>query len=74
MLTLLPDLVAPLARLGNFFYGLLLLIVVLVVPEGIGRLFELLRERLKPRPEQHQTIEPDLPRLARAVSSRTPPP
>ena len=40
VLTALPELVAPLAKLGNFFYGLLLLVVVLLVPEGIGRVFE----------------------------------
>ncbi len=31
VLTALPELVSPLAKLGNFFYGLLLLVVVLVV-------------------------------------------
>lgn len=69
VLTALPDLVAPLARLGNFFYGLLLLAVVLIVPEGIGRVFELIGERLRPRREQHEMIQPDLPRLARAIGS-----
>ena len=31
VLTALPELVSPLAKLGNFFYGLMLLLVVLVV-------------------------------------------
>jgi hypothetical protein len=44
-----PSWSSPLAKLGNFFYGLLLLLVVLVVPEGVGRLFEVLAERLRPR-------------------------
>ena len=35
VLTALPELVAPLAKLGNFFYGLLLLVVVLLIPEGL---------------------------------------
>lgn len=70
ILTAMPELVAPLAKLGHFFYGLLLLVVVLVVPEGLGRVFELLLERLRPRPEQHQAIEPDLPRLARAIKEQ----
>jgi ABC-type branched-subunit amino acid transport system permease subunit len=50
VLTALPELVAPLAKLGTFFYGLLLLAVVLLVPEGIGRVFQVVVERLRPRP------------------------
>jgi branched-chain amino acid transport system permease protein len=68
VLTALPELVAPLARLGNFFYGLLLLIVVLLVPEGIGRVFEVLLERLRPRRAESHVVAPDLERLARAIS------
>jgi len=67
VLTALPELVAPLAKLGNFFYGLLLLVVVLVVPEGIGRLIEVLMERLRPRKIGSTAIEPDLERLATAI-------
>lgn len=70
ILTAMPELVAPLAKLGHFFYGLLLLVVVLVVPEGLGRVFELLLERLRPRPVQHEAITPDLPRLARAIKEQ----
>ncbi len=70
VLTALPELVAPLAKLGHFFYGLLLLLVVLVVPEGIGRMFELLGERLRPRKVPTAAITPDLPRLARALEHR----
>ena len=69
VLTALPELVAPLAKLGNFFYGLLLLVVVLVVPEGIGRMFEVLIERVRPRVVSNVPIEPDLPRLARAIEA-----
>ncbi|MES2102250.1 MAG: branched-chain amino acid ABC transporter permease [Pseudomonadota bacterium] len=71
VLTALPELVAPLAKLGHFFYGMLLLVVVLIVPEGIGRVFELIGERLRPRAERHNAIAPDLPRLVRAIRSRT---
>ncbi|MBC7733448.1 MAG: branched-chain amino acid ABC transporter permease [Bacteriovorax sp.] len=70
VLTALPELVAPLAKLGHFFYGMLLLAVVLIVPEGIGRVFELIGERLRPRAERHAAITPDLPRLARAIRRR----
>ena len=70
VLTALPELVAPLAKLGNFFYGLLLLVVVLVVPEGIGRLFEVIAERLRPRRVHNEAVKPDLARLARAIKVR----
>lgn len=67
VLTALPELVAPLARLGNLFYGLLLLVVVLVVPEGIGRMFEILAERMRPRTVHREPVTPDLARLARIL-------
>jgi len=70
VLTALPELVAPLAKLGHFFYGLLLLVVVLVVPEGIGRMFEVMAERLRPRRVRHEAIKPDLPRLSRAIGGQ----
>ena len=70
VLTALPELVSPLAKLGNFFYGLLLLIVVLVVPEGIGRMFEIISERLRPRTVHREPITPDLSRLAKALKVR----
>ena len=67
VLTALPELVAPLAKLGNLFYGLLLLVVVLVVPEGIGRVFEVLGERFRPRVVHREPVTPDLARLANAL-------
>ena len=70
VLTALPELVSPLAKLGNFFYGLLLLLVVLVVPEGIGRMFEIISERLRPRTVHREPITPDLNRLAKALKVR----
>ena len=70
VLTALPEFVAPLAKLGNFFYGLLLLVVVLVVPEGIGRMFEVISERLRPRTVHREPISPDLARLSRALKDR----
>jgi ABC-type branched-subunit amino acid transport system permease subunit len=67
VLTALPELVAPLAKLGNFFYGLLLLIVVLLVPEGIGRLLEVFMQRIRPRKVDSVPIAPDLQRLEGAI-------
>ena len=67
ILTALPELVAPLAKLGNLFYGLLLLAVVLLVPEGIGRLFEMSLARLRPERAVSHVLEPDKDRLAAAI-------
>lgn len=69
VLTALPELVAPLARWSTFFYGLLLLVVVLLVPEGIGRVFEVVRDRLRPRQLRGATIRPEPERLARALTT-----
>lgn len=67
VLTALPELVAPLAKLGTLFYGVLLLAVVLLVPEGIGRLFELLLARLRPERAASHVLQPDTGRLAAAI-------
>ncbi|WP_407521444.1 branched-chain amino acid ABC transporter permease [Methylobacterium oryzisoli] len=69
VLTALPELVAPLAKLGTFFYGLTLLVVVLLVPEGIGRLVEVLAARLKGEPHRSHEVRPDLARLRRALGA-----
>lgn len=71
VLTALPELVAPLAKLGNLFYGVLLLVVVLVVPEGIGRMFEIIAERIRPRVVHREPVTPDLARLARILKEQT---
>ena len=67
VLTALPEVAAPLAKLGNLLYGLLLLLVVLLLPEGIGRLFEVIVERLRGRRVESRPVAPDLARLAAAI-------
>lgn len=67
VLTALPEVVAPLAKYSTFFYGLLLLFVVLLVPEGIGRLFEVLRERFRPRRLESVPLVPDAGKLSRCL-------
>jgi branched-chain amino acid transport system permease protein len=69
LLTALPEVVAPLAKLGQFFYGALLLVVVLLVPEGIGHLFTLLREKIRPTHAAKVVVAPDLARLSAAIAS-----
>ena len=69
VLTLLPEAVGALANLGALFYGLLLLLVVLLIPEGIGRALGRLRHlgRRPPPNEAHHVITPDLARLSAAL-------
>ncbi|WPB58384.1 branched-chain amino acid ABC transporter permease [Xylophilus sp. GOD-11R] len=67
VLTALPEVVAPLAKLGQFFYGALLLAVVLLIPEGMGSLIGVLREKLHPSRNVKQVVAPDLARLAAAL-------
>jgi branched-chain amino acid transport system permease protein len=67
VLTALPELVGPLAKLGSLFYGILLLLVVLLTPEGIGDFVRGVFERLQKRPLT-QVSPPDLVRLSGAIS------
>ena len=68
VLTLLPEVVAPLAKLGNFFYGAVLLVVVLVIPEGVGQLITAALTRLSRRAgHESHVVQPDLVRLRDAL-------
>jgi branched-chain amino acid transport system permease protein len=69
VLTALPELVGPLAKLGSLFYGILLLLVVLVAPEGIGDFMRTAYERLQKRPLK-KVPQPDLVRLSAAIARR----
>jgi ABC-type branched-subunit amino acid transport system permease subunit len=69
ILTALPELVAGLSRYGAFFYGLLLLAVVLLLPEGFGRLFTVLAQRLRgTAPESHE-VRPEIDQLRAALEA-----
>ena len=70
ILTMLPELAAPLARLGNALYGLLMLLVVLLIPEGIGRLVETLVHRVRGTRPISMPVKPDLLRLEAAIKGR----
>lgn len=72
VLAALPELVAPLARWGQLFYGILLLLVVLLVPEGIGSIVRVLRDKFAPRKPERHVVAPDLPRLAAAIREGRP--
>ena len=71
VLAAIPELVGPLAKYGTFFYGLILLIVVLVLPGGFGELFTTLAARLRRDPPSATSIEPDLAGLRDVIRGRT---
>ena len=68
ILAALPELSGSLAHWGQFFYGVLLLLVVLLIPEGVGSAFVLLKEKLRPRKREKQVVNPDLQRLRAAIA------
>lgn len=65
-LTLLPEVSAPLAKLGNLLYGILLLGVVLLIPKGFGAAVASLRGS-SGSVREPVDIRPDAARLERAV-------
>jgi branched-chain amino acid transport system permease protein len=67
VLAAIPELVGPLAKYGTFFYGAILLLVVLVLPGGFGELITNLAARLRREPQVSTSIEPDLDALRTAV-------
>ena len=67
ILTALPELVAPLAKLGNLFYGVLLLTVVLLTPDGFGRLLERVLARFRPARAASTVVSPEPDRLRTAL-------
>jgi len=67
ILTAIPEVVAPLAKLGNFFYGFLLLVVVLLTPEGFGRLFQQALARFNPKVAESTVVAPDPALLRKAL-------
>jgi branched-chain amino acid transport system permease protein len=68
VLTALPEVAAPLAKLGQFFYGIVLLLVVLLVPEGIGSIFHLFRRQ---PPKTKHVVKPELELLSVALRGET---
>lgn len=67
-LTVLPELSAPLAKLGHLLYGVLLLVVVLTIPKGFGHAIASLRRR-KQETRESVDLQPDNEALARAIAA-----
>jgi branched-chain amino acid transport system permease protein len=67
VLAALPELAGPLANWSQFFYGVLLLIVVLLVPEGIGSVSQILKDKYRPRKREKHVVTPDIDRLKSAI-------
>jgi branched-chain amino acid transport system permease protein len=72
VLAAVPEVVGSLQRYGTFFYGVILLLVVLLVPGGIGPLGPALVRRLKGNAGAVRTeIMPQLERLRAALGQGT---
>jgi ABC-type branched-subunit amino acid transport system ATPase component/ABC-type branched-subunit amino acid transport system permease subunit len=68
ILTLLPEVVAPLAKYSHLFYGVLLLAVVLLIPAGLGQFFTR-RIISNPQDESPRDLEAqDLREIGRVVT------
>jgi branched-chain amino acid transport system permease protein len=67
VLTAIPELVGPLAKYASFFYGVVLLIVVLAMPGGVNEMMRGLSERLRRTPDVRTPIEPNLDKLRAAI-------
>ena len=67
VLAAIPELVGPLAKYGTFFYGFILLIVVLILPGGFGELITNVAATLRREPQVSTSIEPDLASLRAAI-------
>lgn len=74
ILGILPEVSGPLAKLSQFFYGALLLLVILFVPRGISSVFSSLRERrdseTRMRPPQIAFIREQVRTLAKRNPGR----
>lgn len=68
VLAALPELAGSLAHWGQFFYGVLLLAVVLLIPEGVGSAVTLIKEKYRPTKREKHVVSPDLDRLRAAIS------
>ena len=69
LLAAIPELVGPLAKYGTFFYGAILLLVVLAVPGGVHGLLRGVAAKFGIASSGGTSIEPDLPRLRAAIAS-----
>jgi branched-chain amino acid transport system permease protein len=67
VLAAIPELVAPLAKYGTFFYGFTLLVVVLLLPGGFGELVSRIANWLRRDSVTSTHIQPDLDALRDAI-------
>lgn len=59
LLTLLPELVGSLSKYASLMYGVILLAIVLLLPDGVGQLIRQTIERFKPIKYKKGNIQPD---------------
>jgi branched-chain amino acid transport system permease protein len=71
VLAAIPELVGPPAKYGTFFYGFILLTVVLVLPGGFGGLITGLAAKFRHEPQVSTSIGPELQTLRVAIRACT---
>jgi branched-chain amino acid transport system permease protein len=67
VLAAIPELVGPLAKYASFFYGVVLLVVVLAMPGGVNELIRTIGGRFSRREDAKTRIDPDLDALRTAI-------
>jgi len=72
VLTAIPELVGPLAKYASFFYGVILLIVVLAIPGGVNEIIRAINDRLRRAPDTKTDIQPNLEKLRAAIQRTRP--
>ncbi len=72
VLTAIPELVGPLAKYASFFYGVVLLIVVLAMPGGVNEMMRGISDRVRRSTDAKTHIEPDLDKLRVAIQRADP--
>lgn len=67
VLALLPELSGSMAHWSGFAYGILLLVVVLLVPEGIGSVVTIIKEKMHRSNKKKHVVSPEFDRLRAAL-------
>lgn len=67
VLTLLPEAVGSLSKYASLMYGVILLAIVLLLPDGVAQLIRKMIERIRPIAYVKKSIQPDPESIANAL-------
>ncbi len=71
VLTLLPELVGPLSKYASLMYGVILLLIVLLLPDGVAQLIRQVVQRFSPAKHHQDSIRPHPESLAEGLKGAT---